>query len=108
MGGPRATHGGTLKIGDAEIPAYVVKIGGKAERVLSTRGIMKSLKRTWRGRKYTGTELPVFLEASNLKPFISKDLGPVLSPVYFVTEKGAKAERRRRPSWLLGTPRRMP
>src|SRR4051794_29140767 len=63
---PKATHSGILKIGDAEIPCYVLENG---ERILSTRGIMKSLGRTWRGRKYAGTELPVFLEANNIKPF---------------------------------------
>ena len=42
---------------------------------------MKGLQRRWRGRKYAGTELPVFLEASNLKPFISDGLEPVLSPM---------------------------
>lgn len=85
---PRATHAGILKIG-AEIPCYVLENG---DRVLSTRGIMKSLRRTWRGRKYAGTELPVFLEANNLKPFLPKDLGPVLSPKFFRTDQGALAE----------------
>lgn len=53
---------------------------------------MKSLKRTWRGRKYAGTELPVFLEANNLKPFISDDLGSVLTPRNFRTDKGFKSK----------------
>src|SRR5437773_6822073 len=52
---PIPTHSGVLTIGDAELPCYVL---GNGERVLSTRGIMKSLGRTWRGRKYSGTELP--------------------------------------------------
>lgn len=86
---PKATHSGSLKIGTVEIPCYVLENG---ERVLSTRGIMKSLKRTWRGRKYAGTQLPVFLEANNLKPFVSSDMEPVLSPVEFRTTTGAKGE----------------
>src|SRR5262245_34382099 len=57
---PKASHAGILRIDSAELPCYVLEGG---ERVLSTRGIMKSLGRTWRGRKYSGTELPVFLEA---------------------------------------------
>jgi P63C domain len=84
---PRATHSGTLKL--ADIPCYVLDTG---ERILSTRGIMKSLKRTWRGRKYAGTELPVFLEAKNLKPFISEDLASVLTPRTFRTHKGSRSE----------------
>jgi hypothetical protein len=86
---PKATHAGVLKIGNAEISCYVLEDG---ERILSTRGIMKSLGRTWRGRKYTGTELPVFLEAKNLKPLIDKDLSPVLAPVKFKTPRGAVGE----------------
>lgn len=85
----KATHSGTLKIGNAEIPCYVLE---NEERILSTRGIMKSLGRTWRGRKYPGTQLPVFLEAKNIKPFISDELGAVLTPISFKTERGATAD----------------
>ncbi len=53
---------------------------------------MKSLRRTWRGRKHAGTELPVFLEAKNLKPFISAELQTVLIPRIFRTDKGIKGE----------------
>lgn len=31
-------------------------------------------------RKYTGTELPDFVEANNLKPFTNNDVVPVLTP----------------------------
>ena len=51
---------------------------------------MKSLGRTWRGRKYTGTKLPVFLEAKNLNPFIDKDLD--LVPRMIKTSSGLVAE----------------
>lgn len=86
---PVATHAGVLKIGDAEIPCYVLE---NKDRVLSTRGIMQSLGRRWRGRKYAGTQLPVFLEANNLKPFFPKDLEPVLTPLDFRTPHGIRAE----------------
>tara|TARA_Y100000310_G_scaffold340619_2_gene437085 strand:- start:267 stop:1046 length:780 start_codon:yes stop_codon:yes gene_type:complete len=43
-------------------------------------------------RQYTGTELPVFLEAKNLKPLITKDMEPVLTPIDFRTPRGASAE----------------
>lgn len=84
---PQATHEGVLRIGD--IPCYVLENG---ERVISTRGIMKALGRRWRGRKYSGTELPVFLEAKNLKPFISEELSTVLSVVIFKTTRGMRSE----------------
>ena len=86
---PRAIHSGSLEIGNAKIPCYVLDNG---ERILSTRGIMAGLQRRWRGRKYAGTQLPVFLEANNLKPFIDVDLLPVLTPVEFQTDKGIKSE----------------
>lgn len=86
---PQATHDGELKIGNAEIPCYVLDDG---TRIVSTRGIMKALGRTWRGRKYSGTELPVFLEAKNLNQFISQDLAAVLSVVEFRTPRGGTGE----------------
>lgn len=86
---PKAPFSGELEIADVLIPCYVLENG---ERILSTRGIMKSLGRSWRGRKYTGTQLPVFLEANNLKPFISEELAAVLEPVRFQTDRGAKGE----------------
>lgn len=86
---PKATHSGMLKIGNLKIPCYVFE---NEERIISTRGIIKSLGRTWRGRKYPGTQLPVFLEAKNLSPFISEDLGAVLTPKKFKTDKGAISE----------------
>lgn len=86
---PKATHDGILNIGDAEISCYVLENGN---RILSTRGIMKSLGRSWRGRKYTGTQLPVFLEAKNLKQLINSDILPVLTPIEFKTPRGAIAE----------------
>lgn len=86
---PQATHEGVLCLGNAEIPCYVLQDG---ERVISTRGVMKAPGRRWRGRKYVGTELPVFLEAKNLKPFISQELSTVLSVIEFRMPCGVRAE----------------
>lgn len=86
---PQATHEGVLKIGNAEIDCYVLD---DKTRVISTRGVMKALGRRWRGRKYSGTELPVFLEAKNLKSFINEDLAAVLEVIKFRTSRGAMAE----------------
>lgn len=86
---PRATHAGVLNIGGSELSCYVLSDG---TRIFSTRAIMKSLKRSWRGRKYGGTDLPVFLEAKNLKAFISNDLTLVLTPIVFRTDTGIRSE----------------
>lgn len=88
-GVPFATHAGEVKFGEEVLPCYVLEDG---KRVLTTRGMMAALGRTWRGRKYSGTQLPVFLEAKNLFPLIINDLDPVLKQVDFVTDKGIKAE----------------
>jgi hypothetical protein len=53
---------------------------------------MMALGRTWRGRKYSGTELPVFLEAKNLSSFISQELKEVLTVVEFQIPNGKQAE----------------
>lgn len=86
---PFATHAGEVSFGDESLPCYVLEDG---RRVLTTRGMMAALGRSWRGRKYSGTQLPVFLEAKNLFPLIINELDPVLTQVNFVTDKGAKAE----------------
>ncbi len=86
---PTATHAGILQIGNAEIQCYVLEDGS---RILSTRGMMKALGRRWRGRKYAGTDLPVFIEARNLKPFIGKELSAVLSEVVFRAPTGVRME----------------
>ena len=84
---PQATHEGVLEVGGSEITCYVLENG---ERILSTRGIMQGLGRTWRGRKYSGTDLPVFIEANNLKPYIPDDLE--LVPKKILTPRGVAAE----------------
>jgi len=86
---PKAEFSGNIEIKDLKIPCYVLEGG---ERIISTRGIMKSLGRTWRGRKYSGTQYPVFIEAKNLKPYISKELDAVLTPRIFKTDKGVVSE----------------
>ena len=86
---PKATHEGILAVGEAEISCYVLK---DMTRLVSTRGMMEGLGRAWRGRKHSGTELPVFLEAKNLKPFIHSDLETVPMVVNFQTPRGMLAE----------------
>lgn len=91
---PKVLKSGVLPIGGGEIECFVLETG---ERVLSTRGVMKAMGRRWRGRKYTGTDLPVFLEARNLAPFIGDDLAAVSNPIRFrvggrLTAEGFRAE----------------
>lgn len=89
---PRATHEGTLKLGSIEIPCAVLEDG---RRLLTQSGVMLALGRSRqaKGRGYYDADvnLPAFLTAKNLKPFISKDLEVTSSQIEFLTPKGTKA-----------------
>ena len=68
----KATHPGVLPIGDLELPCAVLEDG---TRVLSERGVAGTLGGRrggshWR-RKRSGSNLPVYISASNLDPYIS-------------------------------------
>lgn len=88
----RATHQGILLIGERGIPCAVLSDG---RRVLSARGATAVLggKRGgshWaRLKKGTGANLPPFLSANNLKPFIPKTLQ--LAPTPYITLDGQHA-----------------
>jgi len=58
----------------------------------------KPMKR-WHGRKYTGTQHPVFLEAKNLKPFINNDLSMVLTSTFFKPKEGVNNDEAAKAGW---------
>jgi hypothetical protein len=81
---PTATHEGTLHIGSLELPVAVLNDG---RRVLTAGAMLSALGRPWKG-SYKRTELPSFLDAPNLKPFITRELYDVLQPIEFRGSKG--------------------
>lgn len=89
---PRATHEGTLKIGAKEIGCAVLENG---QRVITQSSFMKALGRARqaKGRQYYDGDvnLPAFLTAKNLKPFISKELEVTSSQIEFKPLRGARA-----------------
>jgi hypothetical protein len=89
---PKATHEGILTIGDIEIPCAVLEDG---RRVLTQSGVMVALGRARqaKGRHYYDADvnLPAFLTAKNLKPFIPEDLSVTSSQVEFKTLSGTRA-----------------
>ncbi|MBS1531766.1 MAG: P63C domain-containing protein [Bacteroidetes bacterium] len=89
---PKATHTGIIKIGEFEITAYNLDNG---ERVLSRIGFLRALGRTGKakgGRKYDDEfQIPVFLSADNLKPFISSELIENSKPFRFLDLNGNEA-----------------
>ena len=78
----KATHYGIWRRGNIELPCYVLESG---QRVISTRGIAKSL-----GMSDTGVQTPRLLASKSLKPFITNDLiSEYKNPVVFETHLGS-------------------
>lgn len=88
---PKATHMGTLKIGDAEIPCAVLSDG---TRLLTQAGFLGALGRSTKpkGRSQQATDgLPPFLATRSLKSLITKEITDTTVPVSFITTTGGKA-----------------
>src|SRR5262249_7854512 len=86
---PRATHYGTLQIGDINISCAVLEDG---RRVISENGISlhlggktgTSIKKKKKDLLEGRAPMPVFLSAIALKQFINCDLeAELLSPIYY-------------------------
>src|SRR5258708_5315246 len=89
---PYATHDGDLKLGGAVIQSAVLN---DKRRVLTQSDVMRALGRARqaKGRSYYDGDvnLPVFLTAKNLKPFIPNELYVTSSQIEFRRKKGGKA-----------------
>lgn len=94
---PRATHGGPdkpLKLGGAELVCYVLEDG---TRLITQEGFLTALGRAKKAKGGHGAtelgvdQLPSFLSANNLKPFISAGLAESTTPVVFRTPSGVRA-----------------
>jgi hypothetical protein len=89
---PRAIYEGTLIIGDMEIACAVLDNG---MRVLTQSGVMVALGRARqaKGRQYydSDVDLPAFLTAKNLKPFIPNALSVTSSQLDFIALNGHRA-----------------
>lgn len=88
---PKATHMGTLRIGDAEIPCAVLSDG---TRLLTQAGFLGALGRSTKpkGRSQQATDgLPPFLATRSLKPLINNEIIEATVPIAFITTTGGKA-----------------
>ena len=89
---PKAKFEGVIKLGDIDVRCAVLEDG---RRLLTQSDVMISLGRARqvKGRAYFDADvnLPAFLQAKNLKPFINKDLELKSSQIEFVTSTGAVA-----------------
>lgn len=81
---PKATHSGILKIGNYELACDVLQDG---RRVLRQRTFLKALGRGKvsgdQGRREDATNLPAFLQANNLSPYLEGTLGQATSPIKY-------------------------
>lgn len=86
---PKATHEGPLELGGVEIDCAVLEDG---TRVLSRAGFVRAIGRTGKvkgGEAYRPeSNLPVFLGAENLKPFIASDLVRNSNPLNYRPLRG--------------------
>lgn len=89
---PQATHEGTISIGEVEIPCAVLPGG---HRLLTQSGVMQALGRArqakGRGHYEADVNMPAFLTAKNLRPFINNDLLVTSSQVEFKLKSGIRA-----------------
>ena len=85
---PRATHSGTLQIGDISLSVAVLEGG---VRVITQRAMGRALgKRTGGPTKLPGGVplLPSFLAYESLKPFITNDITVFCTPIIFRLPNG--------------------
>ena len=83
----KATHEGKLKIGEIELTCAVLEDG---TRIISRNAIFKAFGRTKRGRgkDLRVPNMPAFIDANNLQPFIGNDLIGVLNTVDYIEKNG--------------------
>jgi hypothetical protein len=84
---PDATHEGELTIAGMTLPVAVTSDG---KRLMISAAFMTALGRPWKG-SYARTELPNFIAAKNLLPFVSDELRSVLDPIEFINKRGQRA-----------------
>lgn len=86
---PKETHNGDLIIGDMILDVAILENG---IRIISSSSIFKALQRPRRGVRLIANKepMPPFLEANNLKPYISQDLYSKKDPIKYRSNKVIK------------------
>jgi hypothetical protein len=89
---PVAIREGSIKIGDTEISCAVLSDG---RRIITQADFLRSLKRSRSPKAGTGVlstvdDLPFFLQANVLKPFITGELRESTTPIFYITMAGVK------------------
>src|SRR4026207_2064048 len=89
---PEAEHEGDFNLGDTAMSSAVLPSG---TRILPPAAFLRALGRSRSPKAGTGVlstvdELPFFLQAEALKPFISEDLAMSTNPIFYRTKSGSK------------------
>jgi hypothetical protein len=92
-GAPRAVNEGVLKIGEIEIKCAVLDSG---KRLINQESFLAAIGRAKKAKAGTGAEsgvdnMPAFIAADNLKPFISDDLRESTTPIMYTPFNGGRA-----------------
>lgn len=85
----KATHQGVLKIGEKELLCAVLEDG---TRVIQRKAVFLAFNRPERGNIKVGSRalnMPSFIDANNLQPFISEELKNLITfPVKYISRTG--------------------
>jgi len=88
---PKAKYDGAINVGNSKIPCAVLEDG---TRLLTQEGFLKAIGRSKSVKGGMGSSVDgtaAFLRATNLKPFISKELERSTTPIEFMTLKSRRA-----------------
>lgn len=80
----KATHEGKIKLGETDLKVAVLSDGS---RIISANAVFKAFGRVQRSNARL-INMPAFLDAKNLQPFIGEDLMPLIKLVEFETKSG--------------------
>ena len=84
----KATHEGKISIGDNELNVAVLEDG---TRVITQSAVFKAFGRTKRGRmkeEVRVPNMPAFIDANNIQPYINEDLKQVLNTITYTSKNG--------------------
>lgn len=81
---PKALYEGKLKIGESELDVAVLD---DSSRIITQAAIFKALDRPVRGTSRM-INIPVFMDAQNLQPFIDEGLRDVINKVQYIDFNG--------------------
>lgn len=80
----KAEYEGKLKIGDTELDVAVLE---NKQRIITLTAVFKALDRPIRGNARL-INMPTFMDAKNLQPFIGEDLRAVINKVKYISLTG--------------------